>query len=321
MRLKLKMSAAASAIAVTALAVQGLTPATAAEGEPQATVTPTEPTAAVTPAAPAETAAEPEDVPGPPVEDAEGVVDVKIGDATVPVGFSLLETYNLFNTVRYDVSDSNYRYSGYLDQYDGQAVGVYIDANIADLIKITTRKIAGAEVPRSAGGNSNSHEVARFSLERLFAQGVDVFGIESSARSAPVDRFTNRPEAQAAVRIARLNAAGLLIEGIDVTARAGQHYYSGQTGDDTFSATTTMHVARLKSGTKEYQDYDVPPNTTYNILGLGKVVLNEQKITELPGERYAAKVNAVRITLSTASLGLPVGTNIYIGSAEAVHYQ
>ncbi|MDR7086089.1 hypothetical protein J2X11_000928 [Aeromicrobium panaciterrae] len=308
MRLKLKMSAVASVVAVAALSVQGLSPAMAADPVPTAT-------AAATPAVP-------EDVPGPPAEDTEGLVDVKIGDATVPVGFSLLEKYDVFQIARYDVSDSNYHYTGYLDQYDGQAVGVYIDANVADLLKITSRKIAGAEVPRSAGGNSNSHEVARFSLDGFFfAPGIELFNIESNAKSAPVDRFTNRPEAQAAVKISRLRAAGLVIEGIDVTARAGQNYYSGQTGDNTFSATTTMHVARLKSGTKEYQNYDVPPNTTYSIPGLGKVVLNEQKITELPGDRYAAKVNAVRITLSTASLGLPIGTNIYIGSAEAVVYE
>lgn len=312
MRLKHKMSAVASTIAVTALSVQGLSPATAADPVPTETALPT-PAAPAADAAPAEA----EDVPVPPAEDTEGVVDVKIGDATVPVGFSLLEKYDVFQILRYDVTKETFEFTG--DTYGGSAVGVYVDANVLDLIKITTRKLGLSSVPKSAGGNSNSAEVARFSLDGLFfAPGVEVFGIESNAKSAPLDRFTNRPEAQAAVRIARLKAAGLLIEGIDVTARAGQDYYSGQTGDDTFSAGVTMHVTRLKSGTKEYQNYDVPPNTTYNILGLGKVVLNEQKITELPGDRYAAKVNAIRITLSTASLGLPIGTNIYIGSAEAI---
>lgn len=141
-------------------------------------------------------------------------------------------------------------------------------------------------------------------------------GFESKAQSNGLYGGLTRPDAVSTVRVAELELGTFLADGIDVTARAQQRY-----PDNVFEATAKVHVARLKVGNKEYQDYDVPPNTTYSIVGLGKVVLNEQKITELPGDRYAAKVNAVRITLSTASLGLPIGTNIYIGSAEAVVYQ
>ncbi|WP_332644431.1 choice-of-anchor P family protein [Aeromicrobium sp.] len=315
MRLKLKMSAVASLVAVTALSIQGLSPATAAEGEAQATATPTPEAPATTDAAPAEA----EDVPVPPAEDTEGLVDVTIGEKTAPIPLPL-ESFDVVQILRYDVSKETFSFNG--DTYGGSAVGVYVDSNFLDLIKIVTRKLGLANVPKSAGGNANTAEVARFSLDGFFfAPGVEAFGIESDARSAPIDRFNDHLAARSTVRIARLKAAGLLIEGIDVTAFAGQTYFDGRTEDDTFSATTQMHVTRLKSGNSEYQNYDVPPNTTYNISGLGKVVLNEQKITELPGDRYAAKVNAIRITLSTASLGLPIGTNIYIGSAEAVVYQ
>ncbi len=314
MRLKFKMSAVASLVAVTALSIQTLSPSAAAEGEPQAT-------ASETPAAPdaAETAAEPEDVPGPPAGDTEGLVDVSNGEKTTPIELPA-PSFDLISVLAYDLGKSGYSWTG--DRYDGSAVGVYIDANIADLLTIATRKVAVANVPKSAGGGVDSNTAARFSLDGFFfAPGIEAFGIETLAKSAPLPNLSNRAEALSSVRIARLKAAGLLIEGIDVTARAGQTYFAGPTEDATFSASTTMHVTRLKSGTKEYSDYDVPPNTAYTISGLGKVVLNEQKITELPGDRYAAKVNAVRITLSTASLGLPVGTNIYIGSAEAVVHQ
>jgi hypothetical protein len=66
---------------------------------------------------------------------------------------------------------------------------------------------------------------------------------------------------------------------------------------------------------------DVAPNTSYDLVGLGKVVLNEQKITQIPGDRHGLEVNAIHITLDTAKFGLPVGADIYIGSAEAIIYE
>jgi hypothetical protein len=297
MRLKLKMSAVASVIAVTALSIQGMSPATAADPEPTATPTP----------------AATEDVDGPPAEDAEGLVDVTIGEKTAPLDVpAALVNANLVTVLWWDLGRTGYTSTG--DLYGGSAVGVFIDADIAGLLSIKSRKLALSNVDKDGG--SESHDVAGLDLGGFFIGAtLEVSGIESDTRSTEL-RFSSSPSAQAHVRIARLKAETLLVEGLDVTAFAGLTNV-----DPTSRATAKVHVARLKSGSKEYQDYDVPPNTTYTVSGLGKVVLNEQKITELPGDRYAAKVNAVHITLSTASLGLPVGTNIYIGSTEAIYYQ
>lgn len=311
MRLKLKVSAVASVIAVSALSVQGLSPATAAEpeaaGEPQATASPT-------PALPAAAEEEPEDVPVPPAEDTEGLLDVAIGDDVVPVSLTPYEEFSAATVVKWNLGRSGYTTTG--DRYGGSAVGAFIDADIAGLLKITSRRLALSNVDKS-GGVGNSHEVAGLDLGGFFLGAtLKASGIESSTRSTPLHHLEDVPSAEALVRIARLDTGTLLVEGLDVTAFAGQTHENR-----TSRATATMHVTRLKSGTKEYNDYDVPPNTTHTIPGLGKVVLNEQKITELPGDRYSATVNAVRITLSTASLGLPVGTNIYLGSAEAIYHQ
>lgn len=309
MRLKLKMSAVASLVAVTALSIQTLSPTTAAEGEPQAT-------ASDTPAATesAETTAEPEDVPGPPAGDTVGLIDVTDGEKTTPIDLpAALESANFITVLKWDLGMSGYTTTG--DLYGGSAVGVFIDADIAGLLSVKSRKLALSNVDKDGGGES--HEVAGLDLGGFFlGANLEVSGIESDTRSTQLNRFNPPPSAEAHVRIARLDTGTLLVEGLDVSAFAGQTYE-----DRTSRASAKVHVARLKSGSKEYQDYDVPPNTTYTITGLGKVVLNEQKITELPGDRYAAKVNAVHITLSTASLGLPVGTNIYIGSTEAIYYE
>ena len=298
MRLKLKMSAIASVVAVTALSIQGLSPATAADPEPTATP------------APAAT----DDIDSPPAGDTEGLVDVTLGEKTAPLDVpAALVNANLATVLKWDLGKSGYTSTG--DLYGGSAVGVFIDADIAGLLSIKSRKLALINVDKDGG--IESHEVAGLDLGGFFfGANLEVSGIESEAISRSLRSSSDRPSAQAHVRVARVDTGTLLVEGLDVTAFAGQTYE-----DATSRATAKMHVARLKSGSKEYQNYDVPPNTTYTISGLGKVVLNEQKITELPGDRYAAKVNAIRITLSTASLGLPVGTNIYIGSTEAIYYQ
>jgi hypothetical protein len=321
MRLRFKASALASVVAVTALSIQGLSPTMAAEPD-----SPDEPTAGA-PATPAEpeatspettggTPAETGDVDGPPAGDTEGLVDVTIGEKTAPLQLPLDVLSLPLDILRYNVSKSGEQ-SAPGDRYDGSAVGLYIDAHVGDLLKLTSRKVAAVYMPKDESGGSDQRESARFALpEFFFAPTVEAYGIESYAKSEELYFSYDRPAAEASTRVARFVASSLVAEGIEVTARAQQSYE-----DDTFSATAQMHVARLKIGTKEYNAVDIPPNKTYNIAGLGKVVLNEQKITEVPGDRYAAKVNAIHITLSTASLGLPVGTDIYVGSAEAILHE
>jgi hypothetical protein len=65
---------------------------------------------------------------------------------------------------------------------------------------------------------------------------------------------------------------------------------------------------------------DVPPNTTLNIAGLGKVVINEHKELRAPGVAHAYQVIALHITLDTAKAGLPVGAEIIVGVSQAFVY-
>ena len=65
---------------------------------------------------------------------------------------------------------------------------------------------------------------------------------------------------------------------------------------------------------------DVAPNTTIQVAGLGKVVINEQTPIRAPGFGHAFRVIALHITLDTARAGLPVGAEIQLGHSYAVAY-
>jgi hypothetical protein len=65
---------------------------------------------------------------------------------------------------------------------------------------------------------------------------------------------------------------------------------------------------------------NVAPNTTLNIAGLGKVVINEHKELRAPGIAHAYQVIALHITLDTARAGLPVGAEIQLGVSQAFVY-
>ena len=65
---------------------------------------------------------------------------------------------------------------------------------------------------------------------------------------------------------------------------------------------------------------DVGPNTTINVAGLGKVVVNEQKELRVDGVVHAYQVIALHITLDTAKAGLPVGAEIEVGASQAFVY-
>jgi hypothetical protein len=55
---------------------------------------------------------------------------------------------------------------------------------------------------------------------------------------------------------------------------------------------------------------DVPPNTTYDLAGVGKLVLNEQVKAS-----WGGYVRALHLTLTTEQYGLPVGAEIEVGVA------
>jgi hypothetical protein len=65
---------------------------------------------------------------------------------------------------------------------------------------------------------------------------------------------------------------------------------------------------------------DVAKNTTINVAGLGKVVINEHKELRVPGFSHAYQVTALHITLDTARAGLPIGAEIEIGKSQAIVY-
>lgn len=263
-----------------------------------------------------ETTAEPEDILYPPAEDAEGLVDVELPDRNVPIDplperqVGPIANYYFINLGKTGtISPTG-------DFYDGSAVGVYFEADVLGLLKVRSRKLGAVYMPKNVVPNRTQGDdalVASAHPELWPVPYLEVRGIESRVRNSGGCCGVFRANANATTKIARLKVGDLDVEGIEVTALAHQVYPTNE-----YETTAEVRFARIKFGTTVYNYPDIAPNTTYNVAGLGKVVLNERKITEKPGERHAAKVNAIHITLSTSKLGLPVGTDIYIGSAEAV---
>ena len=147
--------------------------------------------------------------------------------------------------------------------------------------------------------------------------GIDAEGV-SVATSGGLSYRDKLPVAQATANVedfsGEVYAANITAKGIHVSARVerlanGEYQFGG-----------SAKFAYLSIYGVTWEDKPIEPNRTYDVPGLGKVVLNEQKITQVPGDRQGIRVTAIHITLSTAKLGLAVGSDIYIGSAEAIVY-
>lgn len=195
-------------------------------------------------------------------------------------------------------------------QFSGRAVGLYAEVRAGDLLQVKTATV-GAEY---AGRPISAHHVVQVDSD-FWPSPFLIQGVTADTRQY-TSSYDGARQVSAESRIAHLDVNdGLFAEAIDSYV---QVYRTSP--DSEYVVKWNVDFGDLKIGDSPIDVQDVAPNTVYEVPGLGTVVLNEQKITQVAGDRYAALVHAVHITLSVGQPGLPAGTDIYLGTAEAILY-
>lgn len=329
MGLKIKLSAVTSLVAVTALSIQGLSPSAATEPDAVETPAPAaatssggEGSADTPPESSSPTPEEPQAAEEPVEPEAPKLADVTIGDKTSPINLGALTLPLNLGSIDLNPQSSPASEGA---QYGGGASGAYARVNLAGLINVTSSKLGGIGMKPDGGITERSAAILTVPPLPVPLPVPDLNIFSGGARgvvSRTVGSKTfldKRPVATSSVEVARLDSlvyfAYVGAGDIKSTARV-ELLANGQykiTGDST--------VASLEIAGIPYQTKAVAPNTSYAVPGLGKVVLNEQKVTQIAGDRHGIEVHAIHITLETASLGLPVGADIYVGSSEAILYE
>lgn len=348
MRLSVKPLAIAGVATVTALSVSGLSPTMAAEpdgvdnsttaetaapAETEDTVTPEEAPATTSATPPAEDeSGEPEtsDTTAPEATEestepeATGLIDLTVQDKTTSIplpipGLTLpldLGSLNLSPQSAPATEDP---------QFGGFASGIYAEALASDEIRVKIGQLGA--ISMSPDGAPTSNSAARVYLPTLHLPvliAIPIVGIHAEGITVGTEgRFSypdNRPRAVAATEVedfsGQFYSANLTARGIHVRANVER------LADGQYKLTGATQFAYLSFyGLVNWEDKPIEPNRTLEVPSLGTVVLNEQKITQLPGNRHGIRVTAIHITLGTAKFGLPAGADIYIGNAEAIVYE
>jgi len=190
--------------------------------------------------------------------------------------------------------------------YGGRAIGAYAEAHVGDLLTLQTATL-GAEY---VGLVSDPNHDTLFVHSPLVPPYVGVKGITVAA-DGYANPWAGTRRATADTRVAWAKIMGVDADGITASVKV----LKSTTTD--YSIETEVKFGELRITDQPVASPDIPPNTVYQVPGLGTVVLNEQTITRLPGDRYGALVHAIHITLDSALGDLPVGADIYIGTAEA----
>lgn len=211
-------------------------------------------------------------------------------------------------------------------QFGGSASGLYAEALASDAIRVRTGQLGA--VAMQPDGTPTDRTTAHVEVPSVEVPSplppIPIAGLAADGvrvrTSGGLTFPDKRPSATARTEIQNFSgniySANIIADGVHVSANAqrladGQYQFTGRT-----------KFAYLSIyGLVNWEDKEIEPNRTYDVAGLGKVVLNEQVLTQLPGDRQGIRVTGIHITLGTSKFGLPAGTDIYIGSAEAIIYE
>ncbi|MCX6400245.1 MAG: hypothetical protein NTX33_09985 [Propionibacteriales bacterium] len=185
----------------------------------------------------------------------------------------------------------------------GTAYGTRVEANVSDQIQVISDPTARVGTPYgSSNGKTLTNSTAGVNIPGLLTTGV-----VSSTTTSTKDAFGNA-EITNTNRTAGINLLGGLIKAnaIKVTA-------TGKLQDGVWTNSMKMELVNLVIAGKTIP-INVSPNTVINVAGLGEVAINLQRVH--PGGAYFNRIDGVRITLSTAQAGLPVGAVIELGVAS-----
>lgn len=198
-------------------------------------------------------------------------------------------------------------------QLQGGGVGAYAFAHVGDAIEAETGQIGSKFMPpRGTNGKTVSNTTAKVKVSGVLTAKA----IESTVTGTSVPALS---EATVTSTIADLRLFPTLLSSGLISATAIGSTSHVRVDGGTPVTEGNLQFINLKIAGKAIP-IDVAPNTTINVAGLGKVVINEQKEIRAPGGAHAFQVIALHITLDTARAGLPVGAEIKLGDSYAIAY-
>lgn len=198
-------------------------------------------------------------------------------------------------------------------QLQGVGLGAYAFAHVGDQIQARTGQIGGKSLPpRGTSGKTLSNTTTKVNLPGLLIAKA----VESTVNGTSVPALS---EATVTSSVTGLRLFPSLLSSGLITATAIGSTSHVRVDDGTPITEGNLQFINLKIAGKPIS-INVAPNTTLNIAGLGKVVINEQKQIRTPGGAHAFQVIALHITLDTARAGLPVGAEIKLGDSYAIAY-
>lgn len=194
--------------------------------------------------------------------------------------------------------------------YQGSSGGTQINALGTT---ISSGPTAASNLADSAVPNSHTSTVASVHLASL----LDVGAVESGQIA---ERWTNPgsdgngTRISSRVRIAGINllSGAIKVDAIDSTSTAAADSTTSGIKLDGRSTTTFLN---LNIGGKAYP-VNVPANTTIEIQGLVKIVINETKVTKAP-KAVQAVGSALHLTLLKAQGNAPAGAEIWLNRTQA----
>ena len=197
-------------------------------------------------------------------------------------------------------------------QLGGGGLGAFAFAKVGDEIQAHTGKIGGKLMPPlGTGGETEDNTTAKVNVPQLLTAKV----VESTATGTTIPALS---EATGTSTIADLRVFPSLLSSLISATAIGTTSHVRLDGGEPVTE-GSMQFINLKIAGKAIP-VDVPPNTTIDVAGLGKVVINERKEIRAPGHGHLYQVTGLHITLDTARAGLPVGAEIQIATSQAVVY-
>ena len=197
-------------------------------------------------------------------------------------------------------------------QLGGGGLGAYAFAHVGDEIEAETGKLGGKLMPpMGTDGQTLSNTTGKVNVPGLLTADA----IESTVTGTSIPALS---EATVTSKLANLRLFPSLSGGLVSATAIGSTSHVRLDGGTPVTEGTLQFI-NLKIAGKVIP-VDVAKNTTINVAGLGKVVINEHKQLRVPGFSHAYQVTALHITLDTARAGLPVGAEIEIGESQAFVY-
>ncbi len=198
-------------------------------------------------------------------------------------------------------------------QLQGRGMGAYAFAHVGDEVQAQTGQIGAKSLPpRGTDGKTVSNTTLKVKVSGLLTAKA----VESTVNGTTIPALA---EATVTSTITDLRLFPSLLSSGLITATAIGSTAHVRVDDGTPITEGNLQFINLKIAGKAIP-IDVAPNTTLNVAGLGKVVINEQNQIRTAGYGHAFQVIALHITLDTARGGLPVGAEIKLGDSYAIAY-